>query len=369
MTGFRDRLGLVRRDEPEGLPERVDPAVMARSLMYLLAAVGGMILVSTAVPGAPLEGAREVPVLTAIAFTAALGLFVGFDRLPPWGYHALLLSGTALVSWAIHADGDGRSPYALLYVWLVIYAALFFGRIQTAAHVTAVLAAYGGVVIARRSGTDDPALQWAMLASAVVLSAAFIQALNSRLDRLVNRLQAGGRTDTLTGLYNADAFADLLETEIERARRSGNRLAVVLAELDSVQVGPRPAPAHARLLAGVGAAFRESPRQIDVAARIEGGRFAVVLPYTDEHGGQIMAERLRRTLASADGGPRASIGIASFPRHGAGSDPVMRAAEEALGEARDAGGDRVIVYQPPRGSIQRRSASVTVDEESSPRGS
>ena len=361
MTGFRDRLGISRRAEPEGLPERVDPAVKARSLMYLLLAVGGFILASVVIPDAPLEGSREVPVLAAIAFAAALGLLIGFDRLPNWGFHALLLCGTALVTWAVHADGDARSPYAILYFWLIIYAAVFFGRAGTAVQVAAVLIAYAGVVIDRRDGTEDAALQWAMMSSGIVLAAALIQGLNSRLDRLVARLQEGSRTDSLTGLYNAAGFHELLENELERHRRSGNRLAIVLLQLDGIEAGAKPSPEQARMLAAVGRAFKSSPRQIDMAARIEGGRFAALLPYTDEQGGQIMAERLRMTLAELEGKPRPSIGVSSFPRHGAAPEPVLNAAELALGEARDAGGDRVIVFKPARGSLGQRSASVIVD--------
>lgn len=360
---LKDRLGLRTGPNVEGLPERMDPGVMARSLMYLLAAVGIFILASTVIPDAPLEGSREVPVLAAIAFAAALGLFLGFDRLPAWGYHALLLAGTALITWAVQADGDGRSPYAILYIWLVIYAAFFFGRGQTALHVMVVLAAYGGVVIAQRDGTEDPALQWAMVASGIVLAAALIQALNARLDRLVSRLQATSRSDALTGLYNRAAFTEMLEHEVERARRSGNRLAIVLLEVDGLEKGARLSAEHSRVIQAVGQAFGSSPRAIDVAARLEAGRFAAILPYTDEHGGQIMAERLRSSIAGLelDSKPRVSIGIASFPRHGAAAEPVLTAAESALAEAQSAGGDRVMMFQRRRESIQRRSASVTVD--------
>ena len=365
MSGIRARL-VGTGSEPEGLPERVDPAVKARSLMYLLAAVGGFILASTAIPDAPLEGAREVPVLAAIAFAAALGLFIGFDRLPGWGFHALLLCGVALVTWAVHSDGDAGSPYAILYIWLVVYAAVFFSRVETGVHVVAILAAYGGVVIARRSGTEDPALTWAMMASGVVLAAALIQGLNTRLDRMVGRVQERSRTDPLTGLYNAAEFRELLDNELERARRSGSRLALILAELDGFEPGPKPSQEELRLLNEVGGVLQSGPRQIDIAARLEGGRFAALLPYTDEQGAQILAERLRKSLA--DAGARTSFGVSSFPRHGAGADPVLRAAETALEEAAAAGGDRVIVFHPPRASIRDRSASVTFDEEDVQRG-
>jgi diguanylate cyclase (GGDEF)-like protein len=366
MARFRDRLG-ISGTGPEGLPERVDRTVMARALMYLLAAVGGAILVSTAVPDAPLAGSNDVAVLAAIAFALATGLLIGFDRLPTWGYHALLLCATALITWAVQADGDGRSPYAILYLWIVIYASFFFGPRAAALHVVAVLAAYGGVVIARQENTQDPALQWAMVASGMVLAAGLIQSLNARIDRMVGRLQEGSRSDSLTGLYNEAGFNELLDNEVERARRSGNRLAIVIAELDNFgdsDRGKSLSQDQGQLLSAVGKIFSSSPRQIDMAARLEGGRFAAVLPYTDEHGGQIMAERMRGLVAQLPDAPgaRISIGVASFPRHGAEGQWVYQAAQAALEEAQAAGGDRVVMHQRPQASIESRSASVTIDE-------
>lgn len=358
MSGIRTRL-VGGGPQVEGVPERVDPAVKARLLMYLLAAVGGCILASTAIPSAPLDDAREAAILTAIAFAAALGLFIGFDRLPAWGYHALLLCGTALVTWAVRADGEGGSPYALLYIWLAIYAAVFFTRAGTLLQVAVMAAAYGGVLIDLRETHEDLALRWALMTSGLSLAAALIQGLNTRIDRMMGRVQEGSRTDPFTGLYNDAEFRELLDNELERARRSGSRLAIVLLELDGFAVGPSPTADQVRTLRAVGAILQSGPRQIDIAARLEGGRFAALLPYTDEQGAQILAERLRRALAEA--GTPASFGVSSFPRHGAGAEPVVRAAESSLGEARDAGGDRVIVFHPPRASIRDRSASVTFD--------
>src|SRR4051794_41763314 len=75
-------------------------------------------------------------------------------------------------------------------------------------------------------------------------------------------------------------------------RRGGTRLGTVIAEFDdsaAVSSGPLP-PHHQQLLASVGTIFRDTPRQIDMAARLGPGRFALLLPYTDEHGGFLLPE-------------------------------------------------------------------------------
>ena len=321
---------------------------MARALMYLLAAVGTAIVASMAIPGAPLADEHAVPVLGAIAYAAAIGVLFGFEKLPRWGIHALLLGVTALISWAVYASGEAGSPYTIFFVWVAMYAAFFFGPFGTALQVGAMLVGYGVALLALDGKADAGALHWVLASSALVLLAVAIQALTSRVARLVDRLTDIGRADSVTGLYNAAAFTEMLDNEIERARRSGNRLGVVIAELDdfaAVTRGPLP-PQQQQLLAGVGEIFRSTPRQIDMAARLGSARFALLLPYTDEHGAHLLCERLRERIAALEvGRVHMSFGVAAFPRMGASATAVFQAAETAVAEAHEAGGDRVIVFE------------------------
>lgn len=325
-----------------------DRSVMARALMYLLAAVGTAVVASVAIPNAPLHGEHAVPVLAGIAYAAALGVFFGFERLPRWGIHALLLGVTALISWAVYASSEAGSPYTVFYVWVAVYAAFFFGPLGTALQIGGMLVGYGAALIALGSDATTPMLHWVLAASALVLLAVAIEALTSRLTRLLARMSEVGRADSVTGLYNAAAFTEMLANEVERARRSGNRLGVVICELDDfATLSSGPLPAHQQqLLASVGALFRDTPRQIDMCARLGSARFAMLLPYTDEHGAYLLSERLRGRVAPLDGGrTRMSFGVAGFPRSGANAHSVFQAAEAALAEAHEAGGDRVMVFQ------------------------
>lgn len=345
-TPLRERLGLGGREDA-ALSAVTDRGVMARALMYLLVAVGTAVVASVAIPNAPLHDEQGVPVLAGIAYAAAIGVFFGFERLPNWGLHALLLGVTALIGWAIYATGEPGSPYKIFFTWVAIYAAFFFTPVGAALQVAAMLAAYA-VALVLLDAPQEPALHWALTASALILLVAAMQALLMRIQRLVGRLTDIGRADSVTGLHNATAFTEILDNEVERARRSGNRLGLVIGELDDfapVASGPLPA-SQQQLLASVGAIFRDTPRQIDMAARLGGGRFALLLPYTDEHGGFLLAERVRERVAPLAGGhARMSCGVAGFPRSGASAHAVFQAAERALVEAQEAGGDRVMVFQ------------------------
>ena len=334
---LRQRLGIGLRQQP--MPTDIaDASVMARALMYLLVAVGTAVVASVAIPHAPLHRQHAVPILAAIAYAAAIGVFFGFERMPAWCIHVLLLGVTALISWSAYASGQSGSPYTIFFVWVAIYASFFFDQWGTALHVGAMLIGLGVALIELGHRANDAALHWALSASALILLAVAIQALIGHVARLVARLQGIGRTDSATGLYNSSAFRDMLENEVERARRSGNRLGVVIAELDA---GAKP-----ELLQSVGAIFRDTPRQIDTCARVGANRFGMLLPYTDEHGAHLLGERIRERVAALDGGhARISIGIAGFPRAGASAAIVIQAAENALAEARAAGGDRVMAAQ------------------------
>jgi diguanylate cyclase (GGDEF)-like protein len=344
---LRQRLGIGAGDDAAFI-DVTARNVMARALMYLLAAVGTAIVASVAIPNAPLHDEHAVPVLGGIAYVAAIGVFFGFERLPAWGMHALLLGVTGLISWAVYASGEAGSPYTIFFVWVAIYAAFFFGVRGTALQVTGMVAGYGAALLSIDGTNNTLALHWALTASALVLLAVAIQALTARLSRLVERLTEIGRADSTTGLYNATAFTEMLDNEVERGRRSGARLGIVIAELEDfapVTAGPLPATQQ-QLLASVGTIFREAPRQIDICARLGAGRFAMLLPYTDEHGAFLVAERIRERVAPLGGGRlRMSFGVAGFPRSGASAHAVFQAAETALAEAHEAGGDRVVIFQ------------------------
>jgi diguanylate cyclase (GGDEF)-like protein len=288
---------------------------------------------------------------------AAVRGFLGLERLPTWAIHALLLAVTALISWAVYVSGEAGSPYTIFFAWVAVYAAVFFGPGGTALQTAGMLAGYGATLLLLGDKASTPVLYWALTASALLVLAVAIQLLTARLALLVDRVTEIGHVDSLTGLYNAAGFTQMLENEVERARRSASRLGIVIGEIDDFPaVTSEPMPASQRhVLRSVGKVFRTTPRQIDMTARIGAGRFAMLLPYTDEHGAFLLAERIRERLMTLDTGRvRMSFGVAGFPRAGGNPSVLFQAAEAALAEAHQAGGDRVIM-------VQRSTSSARVE--------
>jgi diguanylate cyclase (GGDEF)-like protein/putative nucleotidyltransferase with HDIG domain len=172
----------------------------------------------------------------------------------------------------------------------------------------------------------------------------------SRIASLRARIDDANRTDPLTGLINRRAFEEQLGLELERATRAGRPMSVVVGDIDgfrSVNEHHGHAAGDAALQSVAQNALKWK-RRIDVAARIGGEEFALLLPETDERGAFIVAERLRRathrSFTEATAGVKFSFGVATSPAHGADPVELLRAADHAVAAAKDLGGDRTVIY-------------------------
>jgi len=107
------------------------------------------------------------------------------------------------------------------------------------------------------------------------------------------------------------------------------------------------------VLERVGGVVRHAVRDADVASRVGGEEFAVVLPETARLGGYAVAERIRRRVEQAfDGRPvdghdipmTISAGLSTFPEDGLHADELVARADEALYGAKRSGRNRVCVH-------------------------
>jgi diguanylate cyclase (GGDEF)-like protein/putative nucleotidyltransferase with HDIG domain len=187
-----------------------------------------------------------------------------------------------------------------------------------------------------------------------------------RIARLLERIDDSNRTDPLTGLLNRRAFEELLELELERARRSGRPLSVIVGDVDGFRaVNERQGHAAGdTALRAIGTNALKWKRRIDHAARIGGEEFALLLPETDERGAFIVAERLRRathrSFAGAPVGLTFSFGIATAPAHGEDSVTLLTVADRATAAAKELGGDRTVIYSD---EVARTLAGTSGNEE------
>ncbi len=172
---------------------------------------------------------------------------------------------------------------------------------------------------------------------------------NARLHEEVRRQAT---TDELTSLVNRRRFIEELATELDRARMFDSPLSVLLIDLDDFKrinddYGHQGGD---RALRCFGELMRDEVRDFDIAARLGGEEFAVLLPQTKAEAAAVVAARMRDALADssiavAEGVEvrlTASFGIAeSTP--GQSTDELLRHADNALYAAKRAGKNRYVV--------------------------
>ncbi|MCY7304327.1 MAG: diguanylate cyclase [Thermoleophilia bacterium] len=165
----------------------------------------------------------------------------------------------------------------------------------------------------------------------------------------LRREQRAAVTDQLTGLLNRRGFEERFEEELRRGAHDDLPVSIVLCDCDGLKTvndlrGHETGDALIELIASC---LRTQKRVSDVAARIGGDEFAILLPDADIETALAVAERIRGAIAAetvAGFRPSASFGIATFPLHGASTIQVMKRADEALYLAKQRGGDEIAAF-------------------------
>lgn len=159
-------------------------------------------------------------------------------------------------------------------------------------------------------------------------------------------------TDHLTGLANRRRFERQLEREVGRVLRFGHPFSLLMLDIDNFKklndtFGHDAGDDAIRRISRV---LREGTRGIDLAARIGGEEFAVLLVETSQSGGMEVAERLRVAIKALEipSGAQvtASFGVAECPTDAQTASGILKAADVALYEAKRNGRDRVVLMQP-----------------------
>ena len=166
----------------------------------------------------------------------------------------------------------------------------------------------------------------------------------------VERVKQLAYLDGLTGIFNRRFFELRIMEEIERARRYGTGMAVIMADIDQFK---RLNDEFGHLLGDevlrqVSSIFHQQVRKIDVVCRYGGEEFAVLLTQTNAEQALTVAEKLRKMVGQWQfpGVPRAitiSAGVAAFPVHGRTRDEMIRAADSGLYAAKQSGRNRVCI--------------------------
>jgi len=152
-------------------------------------------------------------------------------------------------------------------------------------------------------------------------------------------IRAVEQSEDVPALLSSSAFNRQLELELERARRGGRPVSLLVGELASTdEVTPETDVSQSEPgVAQMGMLIAGHTREIDTVGLIGSSRLGLVLPETGEHGALALAGRLRGAIAKAFGAesvlPKLRFGVASFPRHGRTGQVLCEAADRAVDAA------------------------------------
>jgi diguanylate cyclase (GGDEF)-like protein len=168
---------------------------------------------------------------------------------------------------------------------------------------------------------------------------------------LFAELQETAARDKLTGLYNRRLFEEQLEAAVARSLRTRQDLALLVVDLDGLKrindiSGHVAGDQALRTLAD---ALRATIRATDVACRLGGDEFGVILPGSSAEDAVRVAERAQETLAEIGQGQFSfSGGIARVTPVQSSAENVYRSADLAAYRAKAAGGARTLLAIEPR---------------------
>lgn len=173
--------------------------------------------------------------------------------------------------------------------------------------------------------------------------------------------------DDLTGLSNRRAFFLHLEHEWQEWKRHAQLFSIVMIDIDRFKsINDRFGhPVGDRVIKVVGDILREEARAVDIAARVGGEEFALLLPRTSSSEARAFAERARRRIENAsidvDGETvrfTVSVGISADASDHLSLDDAFSSADQALYDAKRSGRNRVVVSPTITVMMPRRLQAV-----------
>jgi diguanylate cyclase (GGDEF)-like protein len=314
--------------------------------------------------------------VTGIIIVTPLILTWRLRRSAPWSRRKMLEAACfgsllVIVTLLIFSDLTGMfSPFPLTFTILpfMIWAALRFSQriVTTAIAFVSAFAVHhtvNGIGAFAPWSLNEMLLILLAFISTIVVTGLVLSALRieraratDELERTLIGLREQAITDPLTGLYNRRYLWEFLRREWIRAKRKDESIAVIMIDLDHFK---RVNDAHGHqagdfVLMAVAGLLRNQIRSSDIVCRYGGEEFALVLPETSLENVRLRAEHIRAAIKRLDlrhqdvplGRITASLGVALFPHHADDPDSLIRAADEAMYEAKHLGRDRT-VFSPP----------------------
>lgn len=186
--------------------------------------------------------------------------------------------------------------------------------------------------------------------------AAANQALHLKLEEveaLKRQLQEQAIHDPLTGLFNRRYLDQMLKGIFSAAKRNQHPIGMILFDIDHFKEINDVFGHHAGdcVLRALGKMFNDSIRKEDLAFRIGGEEFIIVMPGASLEDTRRRAEEICQTVAGLtdiipqrQGRLTLSAGVAAYPLHGTEYDTLYQSMDKALYWAKQTGRNRVITF-------------------------
>jgi len=191
--------------------------------------------------------------------------------------------------------------------------------------------------------------------------------VNRSIDRRVLKRKAEegefykelSKIDGLTEVYNHRSFHQILEAEVNRAKRYNRQVSLMMLDIDNFKTynDSNGHPAGDIILKQLAWVFTKSCRECDHIARYGGDEFAIIFPETSKKEAAHIGRRLRQTIKDSSfekeevlpgGSLTISIGLASFPDDAMDKDDLLGKADTALYQAKADGRNKIVICDTPQ---------------------
>lgn len=325
------------------------PAYRRRIGGAMLVAGGMLAFATLLVPHTAAAGDLPI-VLSGSAATLVGALLIARPNwFPLWATPLFVALGTVLITLATRTagvSGTGAADNEVLYLMVILYSFYFLSAWQAGLQLALVGVAYGGLLV-EQVPADVGVTRWMTTIGTLTVAGLLVRQLNVRVESLIEQLDATAQRDPLTGALNRRGLQERLGIELARARRTGEPLAVLTADLDGLKIlnddfGHAAGDEALRLAYDV---MSEGLRDGDALARTGGDEFVMLLPACEPDRGQAIAEALAHKMRIRSGRESCpatlSVGVAGAPPLPLDPDALLAASDRALYRAKALGRDRV----------------------------
>ena len=219
-----------------------------------------------------------------------------------------------------------------------------------------------GVLGIAHASEEDLTSQEESVVRSILAIMVMVVGSSKALSRTLSELEYYSAHDPLTGLHNRRYFNEMLEYEIGRSERHAHEFSILMLDMDDFKDvnDTYGHPCGDTVLKGVADTMHGIMRRGDLATRIGGDEFAIILTETGRDGAMTVAEKIRnelrsKTFESSDGKQfhiTTSIGVVSYPGDAQSISDLMAGVDLGLYRAKELGKDGVGSFDTVKERIQ-----------------